>query len=231
MKTFLLCTLTLLISIPNIAWAASPIGTIITLEGRATLQSESSDTITELKENTSIHLGDTIETYEASKILVLFADNTQITLGEDSNLHIDEYVFNPQSAQKNKGRFSVLKGVFLLTSGLISKNDNPDVEINTNVGSIGLRGTIVWGGPLNNQYGVLVQVGEVDVKNEHGQVTLYNGEGSFIKDAQTRPRKIGGWDNTLVSRALRTVRLENTKEVQEKLSQQKEKNSKAFKTP
>ena len=41
--------------------------------------------------------------------------------------------------------FSVLKGVFVFTSGLIGREDPDDVNIDTPSGSIGIRGTIIAG--------------------------------------------------------------------------------------
>src|SRR5690606_32438727 len=41
--------------------------------------------------------------------------------------------------------FSVLRGMFVFTSGLIGRDDPDDVEIDTPVGSIGIRGTTIAG--------------------------------------------------------------------------------------
>jgi len=51
-------------------------------------------------------------------------------------------VFDPAS-QGGIQNFSVVKGVFVYTSGLIGREDPDDVTIETPVGSIGIRGTII----------------------------------------------------------------------------------------
>jgi hypothetical protein len=49
------------------------------------------------------------------------------------------------------------------------------VQIGTPVGAIGLRGTTVWGGPIDNGYGVIVLSGEVTVTGRRGTVAPETG--------------------------------------------------------
>ena len=47
----------------------------------------------------------------------------------------------------------VVKGAFLYVGGRIEGVNGAKVQIHTPVGAIGLRGTTVWGGPIDNGYG------------------------------------------------------------------------------
>ena len=42
------------------------------------------------------------------------------------------------------------------------------MQIRTPVAAMGVRGTTVWGGPIDNGYGVIVLSGEVTVNREEG---------------------------------------------------------------
>ncbi|MCK5285549.1 MAG: FecR domain-containing protein, partial [Alphaproteobacteria bacterium] len=118
----------------------SPVGAIQEITGEATLTHTdgSSETI-EL--GTSIYNGDIIETGNDGAVNIIFTDETNFAISEGSRLAIDEYVFDP-ATQSGSQDFSVLKGVFVFTSGLIGRDDPDDVNIDTPVGSIGIRGTI-----------------------------------------------------------------------------------------
>ena len=45
----------------------------------------------------------------------------------------NNYIFDPDNLSDNMGRFSILKGVFIFTSGLLTKASRPDVKIETPV--------------------------------------------------------------------------------------------------
>ena len=90
----------------------------------------------------AIHQGDIVETSAKGAVHILFADNTTFAISESARLAIDEYVYNPQE-HSGTSFFSMLQGVFVYTSGLIGKDDPSDVKIETPVGSIGIRGTVV----------------------------------------------------------------------------------------
>lgn len=213
MKLFA-AALLLFITLPSLAHAEAPtaIGTVVALEGTAKGSIGKA-----LDEDDPVYFGETITTGNNTKMVVLLVDDTEITLGEEAELTIDEYVVTPSTPENNRATFNILKGAFLLTSGLVGKTDDPDVTINTAVGSIGLRGTTVWGGPIDGEYGVLVQMGEVDVYNEHGKVRLYPGQGSFVPSRDKSPRKIGSWDPSLTKRAINRVTLRDHKGVAKKL--------------
>ena len=84
-----------------------------------------------------IYQGDIVEMGEDSGCKIVFADETDISLGEESRLEIDEYVYDPNS-EDGKHSFSFLRGVFLFTSGLIGRREPREVDIA--YGLIGIRG-------------------------------------------------------------------------------------------
>ncbi len=220
----LLALFSLIFFIPaaHAAEAAQQIGTVIELEGTATRTA--SALIKPLNINDAIYLNDSIRTFAGAKILILLIDDTEITLGDNSTLVLDRYIFDPDNATPPHATFNILQGSFLLVSGLVSKVAAPDMKINTSYGTIGLRGTTVWGGVLDNEYGVLVQEGEVEVTNQGGTTIIPRGQGSFMRDAREKPRPPKAWAQAKTDRAVKTILLERREMVKLKLEQAKAEN-------
>ncbi len=194
------------------------IGTIIEVEGSASLNG------TTAAADMPVHMNDVIETSNDSKMDILFIDDTELTLGGNARLTVDEYVFDQDAATGNKGRFSVMRGAFLFVSGLITKNGNPDVKINTGYGSIGLRGTIVWGGRLDDEYGVLVQDGEVTFENDRARTIIRKGEGVNIHDRGSMPTTSSVWGEEKIGRAVKTIALKRAQFVRQRVAERTQQN-------
>jgi hypothetical protein len=84
--------------------------------------------------------GDTLRTGPDGSIGVTFRDDTVLSLGPESVLVVDEFVFAPR-----QGKFSIvlrmLKGTAGYLSGLISKLAPGSAHFETPTASIGIRGT------------------------------------------------------------------------------------------
>jgi hypothetical protein len=83
---------------------------------------------------------DTLRTGSDGSIGVIFNDDTSLSLGPESILVIDEFVFAPR-----QGKYSIalrmIKGTVAYFSGLISKLAPDSAHIETPTASIGIRGT------------------------------------------------------------------------------------------
>ena len=121
----------------------SPVGAVNEVSGEATI-TRLDGTIESIAMGTPVYQGDVIETNADGAVNISFIDETSFAVSEEARLAIDEYVFDP-STEAGTQNFSVLKGVFVFTSGLIGRDDPDDVNIDTPSGSIGIRGTIIAG--------------------------------------------------------------------------------------
>jgi hypothetical protein len=87
-----------------------------------------------------IYQNDTLRTGPDGSLGVVFRDDTLLSMGPESVLVIDEFVFAPK-----QGKFSIvirmLKGTAAYLSGLISKLDPESAHFKTPTASIGIRGT------------------------------------------------------------------------------------------
>ena len=137
MKKILLTSLAFLILSSNILFAQTKefIGVIGAAIGDIKNQND------EILENASkVYYGDTIVVSENSNAQVLFLDQTVITIGEKSELTIDEFVYDPET---NDGKFvsNIKSGTIKIITGEISKKDPDNLEIKIPTGTIGARGT------------------------------------------------------------------------------------------
>ena len=89
-------------------------------------------------------LRDVVAASTNSNLQVLLLDETVFTVGPNSLLTIDKFVYNPKK-RKNSMTATVQKGMFRFMSGNISKSKRPKVSVNTPVATLGVRGTIVEG--------------------------------------------------------------------------------------
>lgn len=139
---------------------------------------------------------------KGARLQATLKDGTQLTLGENATLVIDEFVYDPR--QPGTLSVRVPKGPFLFVGGHVEDQAGAKVNIHTPIGVLGVRGTTVWGGPIDNGYGVLVLNGEVTVTTRTGTVTLRQGQATMVFGA-TRPRPPGAWSADRTKRAVASI--------------------------
>jgi hypothetical protein len=86
-----------------------------------------------------IYFKDTITADDTGNAQLLFIDKSALTVGSNSTVTIDEFVYNPATSSGNMVMRGT-KGTFRFIGGALSKK-NP-VKIKTPVGTIGIRGGI-----------------------------------------------------------------------------------------
>lgn len=88
-----------------------------------------------------VYLGDRITTSANSGMQILLLDETVFTIGPNSDLAIDEFVYDPVTGD---GRIvaDMARGVVRFVTGKIPLKNPSSMDVNLPVGSIGIRGTI-----------------------------------------------------------------------------------------
>ena len=134
-------TVFFLLSVSGRITSASPspvIGTVQKVNGIATVDRQGQTIFAEI--GLEIWENDILRTGPDGSIGVVFSDDTLLSLGPESVLVIDEFVFAP-----NQEEFSIvlrmLKGTAAYLSGLISKLAPESAHFKTPTASIGIRGT------------------------------------------------------------------------------------------
>lgn len=149
----------------------SPVGQIDEMDGQATIiRTDGSKEPAAI--GAPVYEGDVIETGAHGSVNIVFADETSFAVSENARLAIDEYVYDPTS-ESGETHFSVLRGMFVFTSGLVGREDPDDVKIETPMGSIGIRGTIIAGNVDSGE--ITVVEGAIVLRAPGGgEVTLAN---------------------------------------------------------
>jgi hypothetical protein len=153
--------------------------------------------------NSDIYFRDRCHSGEGGRLQVTLKDGTQLTLGEHATLVVDEFIYDP-SRSRAELAIRVVKGAFLYVGGLIDKESGANVRIRTPFAAIGIRGTTVWGGPIDNGYGIIVLSGEVTVTRSRGAVTLKQGQGTMLF-GNGKPQRAAAWPTDRMKRAVASI--------------------------
>ena len=93
-----------------------------------------------LANGSKIFFGDTIISSSQSNAQILFLDQTVLTLGEETEITIDEFIYDPNN---NDGSFvsTIKSGTVKFITGQISKKNPDNLEVKVPAGTLGARGT------------------------------------------------------------------------------------------
>ena len=120
-----------------------------------------------------------IETGDESAIVIVFADGSKLTLGENSQATIDEFVYDPAAKTGNQV-IKLTKGAFRYVSGALPKEN---VKIETPPATLGICGTEL-----------VIDIsdeGEVEASTESGEAIWTGSDGEISEVAQGSSLIIG----------------------------------------
>ena len=115
-----------------------PAGSVNTVQGKVFV--ERNGTFLPLEKGMKIFAKDLLMTGKDGSLGIVLKDNTIFSMGPDSSLSLDEFVFAPVESE-----FSLLvrmiKGTFVYISGVIAKLSPESIHMETPVGVVAVRGT------------------------------------------------------------------------------------------
>ncbi|MDB5898071.1 MAG: hypothetical protein JWP41_1673 [Ramlibacter sp.] len=89
----------------------------------------------------SVYPGDVVETSRGGQAILVFRDDSRITLGSQSRFRLDNFVYDDKNAGEGRFLASILRGSVRALTGLIAKSNNRNVGFSTATATIGVRGT------------------------------------------------------------------------------------------
>ncbi len=92
------------------------------------------------KPGMALETGSVLKTGHTGNLGITLKDNTRMSIGPDTELVIDDYLFAPAQDQLKLGA-RITKGSLVYISGTIAKLRPQAVSIKTPTGMIGVRGT------------------------------------------------------------------------------------------
>ena len=115
------------------AYADDNVGSIISLRGNATIIREQQSLQAQVRDG--VLFNDTIKTYQASRAKMLFIDDSILTLGENSNAVIKDFLYG--QGTENKSIFQLIDGTMRAIVG------KTNFEVHTPTAVAAARGTVI----------------------------------------------------------------------------------------
>jgi len=142
------------------------------------------------KLNSAINKLDIITTEKNARIQLLFKDNTMISIGKNSTLDIEDYLYDV--GKKPKAKFKFGNGTFKAITGKIGKLNPRGFQLKSKTASMGIRGTIVGLELSDKEEVYMVPEGKVELKIGTRTFILNAGQ-MFVRQENKpldRPRKL-----------------------------------------
>ena len=149
---------------------------------------------------------DVLRSGEDARLEAEFLDGTRLTLGENAELKLDRYVYDPANALRNR-LIAKVKGAFLFIGGRM-KRSSGNIAITTPNALVEVQGKTFWAGPIDDAYGVLAVTGVVSVTTNGGSVTLTDGQGTTVTSVDAPPALPKVWPDAKRRRAFAAVAFE-----------------------
>lgn len=182
--------------------AADPLGTVGRVQGQ--VEAVRAAQVLPLAVGDAVRRADLLRTGARARLQVDLVDGSVLTLGAEAVLQLNDVVVPEAPAD---GPFmDLLSGAFRLVAAKVSDARAADRRIRTPAATIGIRGTDVWGGPLDGALDVLVLEGAVAVSTPAGETLLGPGQGTVVATAGAAPGPAVFWDEEKVGRAVATIR-------------------------
>lgn len=120
-----------------------------------------------------VHANDRVTTNANGKVQLVFVDGTALTVGPNSDVVLDEFVYNPETKDGTLS-FSATKGLFRLVGGKLSKKKPVTLKFPT--ATMGIRGGIAMATAGDTVTGIFIY-GEEMTMTSAGQTQTVNRPG------------------------------------------------------
>jgi hypothetical protein len=118
--------------------AAQEIGTVASLEGSAELGSEGDWRSVAI--SSPVYLGDTLRTGQPGRVRIVFQDDSVLNVGDDSEVVVDEQVFDPEDGSY-RSALRLLRGKVRALVSDYYRSPGAEYEVETATAVAGVRGT------------------------------------------------------------------------------------------
>jgi hypothetical protein len=123
---------------PLLANDEAVVAVIKTVSGSVLIVSDNTQHPAEI--GATIHDHDILKTAKDATVGLIFKDNTELALGPDSQLAVDDFAYEPEQNRLSMV-VSLASGTLHYVSGIIAKLKPEAISVKTPNGMIGVRGT------------------------------------------------------------------------------------------
>ena len=127
-----------------------------------------------------VYLNDHITTGADSRLQILLLDETTFTLGPNSDMVLDEFVYDPNKPGDGKVSAKIAQGSFRFITGKVAQKNPANMKVTLPVGTIGIRGTMV-AGHADHRDAEIVLVGpgrDNNAQERRGGISVFNEHGN-----------------------------------------------------
>ena len=121
------------------AASAGSIGTVTRLEG-ILVASRADGSVKVLGADSAIETGDILSSRKQTYVAVTLADNSTVTLGPDTDLKIERYVFHKQAVDGDGAVLALANGSVHVTAGTLGTRSGDKFALATPTASLDIRG-------------------------------------------------------------------------------------------
>jgi hypothetical protein len=150
------CAIIFLLALTSEAALADSVGVVSKLLNQATVGGRAAAV------GSPVQMDDELRTGAGARLQVTFHDQSQLTLGENARVVVDNFVYNPNKSSANV-ILNATQGAFRFAGGKIEQMHQKNIVVNTPNAALAVRGTHFWAGPIDGKYGVLLLKGKVRV--------------------------------------------------------------------
>ena len=173
---------------------AAPIGSVVEQEGVTSVERQGEES--DLEEGSDVEFMDTVKTGKG-ELGITFIDDTNVAVSSQSSLIIDDFVYDPDNADKSKLVLRVAAGTVKYASGNVAKLAKQNVDIRTPTAKILVRGTAfsMTVDEIGQSLIILLPnidgtVGEIDVESDVGIVTMNRAfQATSVNSRENKPSK------------------------------------------
>ena len=173
---------------------AAPIGSVVEQEGVTSVERQGEES--NLEEGSDVEFMDTVKTGKG-ELEITFIDDTNVAVSSQSSLIIDDFVYDPNNADKSKLALKVAAGTVKYASGNVAKLAKQNVDIRTPTAKILVRGTAfsMTVDEIGQSLIILLPnvdgtVGEIDVESDVGIVTMNRAfQATSVNSRENKPSK------------------------------------------
>jgi hypothetical protein len=136
-----------------------------------------------------------LTTGSGGTVHLLLPDETIFSVGPNSDITLDEFVYDPRDPSNTKIAIDFSKGVFRWVTGKVVKHEN--VKLNVPIGDLGFRGTsfVVYSG-IDSAFSELMSddpwIKEHPDRNRAGFIIQYEGQSKITPPPGEHPRQCEG---------------------------------------
>lgn len=198
-----LLTIACLLATAGLAWAQSAAGVVTHLAGTLVVKQETGPKL--LAVGSAFHAGELLATQQGTYARLRFNDGSEVALRPNSQFEIRTYAFQESEPAKDNFAVSLIKGGLRMVTGALGKRSPANVNVNTVVATIGIRGThfglllcqgdcadfpTVTGQPPADGLHSDVADGIIAMTTDVGEILVSPSEFGYAADRRSSPRLV-----------------------------------------